>query len=99
MSATVCNYPRESLRKSILFRLELILTLQPHPEFRGVLKEAGQQQRGLGRNGALAVNDGMNPTHVNADRLGETVLCYAQGSKKFFVKYLPGMNGGKLGFT
>ena len=99
MRTRVRGHPCQSFRQSILLQLQLILALQPHPEFRRVLKEAGQQQRGLGRNGALAVNDGMNPTYVNADRLGKTVLRDAQGSKKFFVEYLPRMNGRELGFT
>ena len=41
----------------------------------------------------------MNSANVYADALGKTVLRDAQRLKKFFVEYLPWMNGRELGLT
>ena len=68
---------------------QAILALQTHPESSGVPEIAGEQQRGLSRNGSFTVVESMNLSGAHADGLGQSILRDIHWPEKLPVEYLP----------
>lgn len=70
---------------------EIIGRLQVHPEFRACAQDSRQQDRGLGRNAPLTIDDGVHALDRNRHALGQGNLTQVQRNEELREKDLSGM--------
>src|SRR5579863_8144344 len=75
---------------------EIVLLLKIHPELRAVAEEARQAERGVGSDGAPAMNDVSNPRRRNSNPHRQSVLTDAERDKEFFAQHFARMRGDPL---
>jgi len=85
----------ECASKAVLFDLEVVAGLKVEPEPVGGREEAGQPQRGVGRDPALAVDDLVDPPPGDTDGDSQPVLGDLQRNEELLEEDLPGVDGRK----
>jgi hypothetical protein len=74
--------------QTVLFYLEIISSLEVHPELLGHSKVAGETESRVGSDSALSVYDLVDPSRRDIDVLGQTVLTYPHRAEKFLEENL-----------
>ena len=84
----------EAAFERILGYIQVVLSLQPHPEARRHVEKTRQAKGRVRRDGALPVHDLTDAPGGDAQRLGQLVLTQAQRLKKIQLENFAGVRGG-----
>jgi hypothetical protein len=79
--------------ESVIGNFEIIVHLEAKPKMGGVAKVSGQSQGGVGRDGALAMDDLIDPTGGNPKFSAEPVLADAHRREELFLQNFARMHG------
>lgn len=80
----------EPVNQTILFPFQVVPVPDFHPKLWRVAKEAREQQGCLRRNGPLTVDDRVDPSSIQDDRLGQAVLGDFEGPRNSSFRIPPG---------
>lgn len=86
----------DSLGQRIVSHVQVEIHLKPQPETGGIAEIPGQPQRGIGGDGALAMDDLVDPSRGNPEVFAKLVLADTQRLEKLLLEYVARMYGRNL---
>jgi hypothetical protein len=90
---------RQGVLDGVASYLKVVTSLKVAPELGGCPEISAKTQGGVRGDAAFFQDNFVDAPGRHMNFLGEPILAYAQGGKKFLSEDFSGMNGGKISFA